>query len=219
MSRPDWKYLIPMMLMFAAIVIISAVEVNRLTADNAALVKALEEAEQEAAVYEAVLRDAETRLSEAEYVLSVVVPGALGLDTSDVTVPSGLTVDGMRELVDDTGLAGTAYAFIVAEEHFGINAYVLYAIAAHESGFGTSRFAVERNNLTGHAAYTEDPDNAEQFATYGENIMETARNLRANYVDKGLKSLTEIGKRYADDPNWAARVGWIAREARGNSDS
>ena len=49
--------------------------------------------------------------------------------------------------------------FIQYQNEFGANALLMYATAANESGWGTSSFAINRNNLFGHQAYDSSTGN------------------------------------------------------------
>ena len=80
---------------------------------------------------------------------------------------------------------------------------VLAAICAHESGWGRSKLARERNNLAGLGAY----DGREYacgmtFDTRADCIDYLARLLAGR-----PGTLTEVGAWYAEDPGWSAKVG------------
>ena len=101
-----------------------------------------------------------------------------------------------------TGLEGLGQALVQAESETGINALVLAGICAHESAWGTSRLAKEKNNLAGLGAYDDRPGSALRFDSRAECVMFLARLLR----DRQDEDLREIGEWYASDPAWAAKV-------------
>jgi hypothetical protein len=101
-----------------------------------------------------------------------------------------------------TGLEGLGQALIQAEAETGVNAYVLAGICAHESAWGTSRLAREKNNLAGLGAYDHSPGSAIRFESREECVMFLAELLR----DRPGESLEEIGGWYASDPRWAVKV-------------
>ena len=79
---------------------------------------------------------------------------------------------------------------------------VLAAICVHESGWGRSKLARERNNLAGLGAY----DGREYacgmtFDSRADCIMFLARLLRDR-----PGTLEQVGAWYAADPEWAAKV-------------
>ena len=140
---------------------------------------------------------------------------------------SGFTVAALERAFERMapGMAGTGEAFIVAEEQYGINALVLAGICHLESGGGTSGYAQRRNNMAGLGAYTSKPDNAFSFDSKADSIMYLAELLATHYAPggkyySGSHDLTDIGKRYAEDPRWASKVAGrmeqIARAAVGD---
>ncbi len=162
------------------------------------------------------LEDAEDRMADLEQMLlnlrrmeqivsGDALPsrgGRLTLTTIPLTTPSGYTAERLERALSGTGLAGLGQAFYGAEKDNGINALVLAAICAHESGWGTSRLARDKNNLAGLGAYDCSPGKAMCFDSREECVFYLARLLR----DKPGDSLAEIGIWYASDPYWAAKV-------------
>ena len=106
-----------------------------------------------------------------------------------------------------TGLEGLGQALVQAESETGINALVLASICAHESAWGTSRLARERNNLAGMGAFDDAPDRAMRFESREDCVMFLARLLR----DRQGRSLEEIGTWYASDARWAMKVAGCMR--------
>lgn len=124
---------------------------------------------------------------------------------------SGLTQEWIDRLVENTALAGLGQAYIDAEKETGVNALFLLAISIHESDWGASRFAVERNNIFGFQAYTHDPDAAMFFDSKEDCIMIVARYLRDNYLNPEGKyykgpGVKDVNRCYATDPAWHVAV-------------
>lgn len=90
-------------------------------------------------------------------------------------------------------LAGTAKDFIAAGQKFDMNPLFLASIAMHETGNGTSKAIREKNNVAGMMG----PNGLRTYATMQESIEAMASNLRRNYLNKGLTTITEIGNKYA----------------------
>lgn len=133
---------------------------------------------------------------------------------NDVTEPSNATYRQLSVVLDNTGLEGLEYAYILAEQEYQINAMFLFGITALESAFGNSRLARDKNNISGFGAFDSDPyNNAFTFETKADCIMTTARTLRHNYVDRGLISTIQINSRYATDQGWANKVSSITGRA------
>lgn len=114
--------------------------------------------------------------------------------------------------------------FVNAQNTYGMNALMIYAMALHESGYGTSGYARLRNNLFGWGAFDSDPDNAYTFPNIAVGINEhMGINLRyyldatnvstplsrfyaSNIGNKGAG----INTRYASDPWWSVKIAGIA---------
>ena len=109
----------------------------------------------------------------------------------------------LTSALEDTGMAGLGPALVAAEAETGVNAVLLAAICAHESGWGTSPLARDKNNLAGLGAYDGREYSAGMaFATREESVMFLARLI----ARKPCGTLDEIGAWYATDPCWAAKV-------------
>lgn len=121
--------------------------------------------------------------------------------------------------VKKSALKDTGSEFKKAEELYGVNALLLYALAVHESAWGLSPYALERNNLFGWAAYDADPDNASYFASIAQCINEQAGlNLRyfLDIDDWRFFSMSlgnkgsGVNVKYASDPYWGQKIAAIA---------
>lgn len=220
-----WQYLLFSTVL--AVVVLAVGTSSYLAIVRQERLEALERAEKDAEIYLDELRQAREQLREAEERLEALedmllnlhqmqqiaerpeTPAAasrggrqLTLTTMPLTTPSGYTAERLDRALASTGLAGLGQAFYGAEKDNGINALVLAAICAHESGWGTSRLARDKNNLAGLGAYDCSPGKAMCFDSREECVFYLARLLR----DKPGDSLAEIGIWYASDPYWAAKV-------------
>lgn len=101
---------------------------------------------------------------------------------------SGATATHMRRALKNTGLYYDAEYFVEAEELYGINAYFIAGIAAFESSWGTSNRAINQNNLTGYAVYSSASRGKDFGGGRRENILETARLLKEDYLTEGGSS-------------------------------
>lgn len=140
-----------------------------------------------------------------------------GWESVPVTQPSGLTAAALERAFAGTGLAGLGEALVQAETATGVSALVLAAICAHESGWGSSRLARDKNNLAGLGAYPGEEYSAGiMFSSRAGSIMFLARLLAVDYAPGGKHfggshDLAGIGVRYASDPGWAAKVAGAMR--------
>lgn len=130
----------------------------------------------------------------------------------DVTEKSNTTVEQINAALKGTRLAGLGQAYIDAELKYQINAIYLVAITIHESAWGNSRLARNKNNISGFRAYDSNPyHDALYFATKDQCIMRTAQLLRDGYISRGLYTIKAVGGRYATDPKWSVKVHSIAK--------
>ena len=109
--------------------------------------------------------------------------------------------------------------FIESQDKYGVNALLLYAMAAHESNWGTSNLALKYNNLFGWNAIDADPSQASKFNSVKDGIFEQAGfNLRKYAdIDNPLFFSSSLGNKgsgfnvkYASDPYWGMKIGSIA---------
>ncbi len=113
----------------------------------------------------------------------------------------------------------TGGIFLAAQEEFGINALLVFAMACLESGYGTSQFAVQRNNLFGWSAFDSAPGMASYFSSVEQGIREhmginlreyvsvnDARFFGSHLGNKG----SGINVKYAGDNYWGMKIAALA---------
>ena len=104
--------------------------------------------------------------------------------------------------------------FYYIEKQYNINGVFVAAVGIHESAWGTSKIALQKNNLFGYGAYN--------FSNYSESIDLISRVFVKYYINpKGTSiyggekavgtyyngsNLSGINKKYASDSNWANAV-------------
>ena len=113
-------------------------------------------------------------------------------------------------------------AFVNAQNTYGMNALMIYSMAIHESAYGRSNYAVNRNNLFGWNAFDSNPNAATTFSSVEQAINEhMGLNLRryldySNFGSSSNNSLfyasnigtkgAGINTRYASDPWWSIKI-------------
>ena len=143
--------------------------------------------------------------------------------------PSGLSLEQFKKIFEnepkDTKnvFKNNAQYFYYAEKQYNVNGVFLAAVAIHESGWGGSSIASNKNNLFGYGAYDRNPyESSYQFNDYSEGIDLVARVFVKYYLNPaGTKiydgnraagtyyngsTLTGVNVRYASDKNWANGV-------------
>ena len=147
----------------------------------------------------------------------------------DLSVPSGLTLSDFKTVLSNNLsdknkiFEQSAEYFYKAEQKYKVHGIFLASIGIHESAWGTSKIANDKNNLFGFTAYDSDPYNsATSFDNYENAINKVAEVLSTKYLHvAGTKisdELTATGTyfngttaksvnvRYASDTGWADKV-------------
>jgi len=127
--------------------------------------------------------------------------------TMPVTMPSGFSAARFERVFAGTLLEGIGAALVQAEAETGINALVLAGIIAHESGWGSSRLARDKNNLAGLGAY----DGREYACGMTFDSREACIMYLARLLQDRPGTLEQVGAWYASDPRWAAKVAGCMR--------
>jgi hypothetical protein len=117
-----------------------------------------------------------------------------------------------RTLSLSGGLRGLESDFIEASRVYRLNLYLMPAIAILESANGTSKIAVDKNNLFGFGAYDKSPyESAFTYETKRECIMKVAKFIREEYLTEGGRYfngyyLEDMNVCYCTDSAWAGKV-------------
>lgn len=122
--------------------------------------------------------------------------GKLSYDMN-IGEPSGLSLEQFRNILQGNPrdknriFEENCDYFYYAEQEYGINGVFLASLAIHESGWGTSSIALNKNNLFGYQAYDGSAyASAKQFNSYAEGIDLVARVLIKYYLNSnGTRNL------------------------------
>lgn len=142
--------------------------------------------------------------------------------------PSGLTLEQFKKVLSNEKdknkiFENNAEYFYYIEKQYNINGIFVAAVGIHESAWGTSKIALQKNNLFGYGAYDSNPYNgAYEFSNYSESIDLLARVFVKYYLNPSGTSiyggekaigtyyngatLSGVNKKYASDKNWANAV-------------
>ena len=147
----------------------------------------------------------------------------------DLSMPSGLTLSDYKTVLSNNLsdknkiFEQNAEIFYKAEQKYKVNGIFIAAVGIHESAWGTSKIANDKNNLFGFTAYDSDPYNsATSFDTYENAINKVAETLSTKYLHvAGTKigddliatgtyfngtTAKSVNTRYASDQGWADKV-------------
>lgn len=117
--------------------------------------------------------------------------GNITYNPNNLLQPSNIDVDTLRYLLKDTRLYELAPAYVQIEKDYGVNALFIVGISALESGWGTSKRAIEDNNLTGFGVYHNDSVGL-NTSTKEDNLILTAKTLKNNYLSIGGNLYTGV---------------------------
>ena len=138
---------------------------------------------------------------------------------------SNLTASDLQNYLNQVGygsssvMSGNAQAFIDAQNTYGVNALMVYAMACHESAYGTSYYATTRANLFGWNAVDSNPDLASSYSgIYAAVEQHMAKNLNGYLdIDDGRHFGMAVGNKgngfnvcYASDTYWGIKIASIA---------
>ena len=126
--------------------------------------------------------------------------------TTNITSRTNLTSSDLTKITKNTKLHGIEDAVVKAEEDYGVNSIFILAVAALESGWGESNFAMYRNNLFGICAYDNDVNAASSFASKGQCIDYFGRLISKEYFAKGYTDPFSINTKYASSTTWGSNV-------------
>ena len=142
--------------------------------------------------------------------------------------PSGLTLEQFKKVLSDSKdtnkiFENNAEYFYYIEKQYNINGVFVASVGIHESAWGTSKIAMQKNNLFGYGAYDSNPYNgAYNFSNYSESIDLLARVFVKYYLNPAGTSiyggekavgtyyngatLNGVNTKYASDKKWANAV-------------
>ena len=118
----------------------------------------------------------------------------------DVTAPCEMSTEELSAVLKYE-LKEYAGEFLQAEKDYGINACFLASIAAHESSWGRSDLAKNKNNLFGW----KGRNGYKEFESPERCIDFVAWKLSKKYISKGLDTIDEIAPVYCNE-EWAGYV-------------
>lgn len=117
-----------------------------------------------------------------------------------------------------SALKNEGNTFVNAQNTYGANALLTFGLAVNESGWGQSNYALNRNNIFGHAAFDSNPDNATSYKSVADSINQhTKVYVSESYLDphdfSGRYHGGHLGDKksgmnvsYASDPYWGEKA-------------
>lgn len=102
----------------------------------------------------------------------------------DLRIKSHLDENDYNMMLKNTNLKGIGSALVKAESQYNVNGLYLLGLCCLESAYGTSNFAINRNNLVGWNANDGNPNNASYFNSFEDCILKVAQKLQENYLNE-----------------------------------
>ena len=140
----------------------------------------------------------------------------VNFDVNNISIPSGITKDEMYAILKDTGMHDVAGHIVEGEKQYGINALLLAALVAEESGWGKSpRATGPTKNMTGYAV-NNNQSVGKTYSHRGDSVLDSAKLLR-DYITPGGKydvkgkSLKKVGNLYCAVSGYDERLTIIAK--------
>ncbi len=103
--------------------------------------------------------------------------------------------------------ADDAAYFIHEADRLHLDWKLVAAISGVESTFG-QHIPTGSYNAWGWGVFTGANDGI-HFTDWKDGVTKVSEGLRYNYMDKGAKTVDEIGRIYAASPAWAYKVKWF----------
>ena len=128
--------------------------------------------------------------------------------STDPTQPCNLTEYNYDYLLDGTDLEGLGRTIAVGEKLYKVNGLFVAAIIAHESGWGTSYSARERNNLGG----IKGSNGYRSFYNKQICILYMFSLLDRLYISQGRDTIEKIAPKYCETGGWADSVSDIMED-------
>lgn len=128
----------------------------------------------------------------------------------NITEKSNITETAMYKLTAGTKLETVVDVLLEGEDRYNINAVAVLAIICLESSYGTSNRAINNNNLTGYAVYSDSSD-GKHFESWTDCIEETYKLLAKEYLSENGKyycgkSIWNVNVYYSTPTNWSEQI-------------
>ena len=139
----------------------------------------------------------------------------------NLTEPSNLTAEQINlisaKVLEKYGISSDASAMsnigdiLYEVEHtYNINAFYMMAIMAHESWYGTSNAAINKNNLVGAMS----SNGLRIYDSLDESINHFGDFLTRGYISQGRTTLSEISTKYcpSTSSDWTNKVSYMLNQ-------
>lgn len=128
---------------------------------------------------------------------------------TDLTTPTNFSGDDINFILADTNLAGLGEHYALAEQQTNINALFSIGISCLETGYGTSKAYINKNNTHGSVSNGKTMF----FNSKLDSIIFANNNLKNNYYNQGLTNIAAVQHKYCPpNPYWDEHIERIIEE-------
>jgi flagellum-specific peptidoglycan hydrolase FlgJ len=124
--------------------------------------------------------------------------------SSSIKEYSGLSANQIDELLEGTDLHGIGQAVYDIEQEYEISAFFTLAVCSHESGYGSSKLAKNKNNIFGikrKASFNSS------FESFSDCVYYFGKIIHAYETKHGISMNADaINKRYCEQDDWSSQV-------------
>jgi len=126
------------------------------------------------------------------------------LSAEEINLISETVLENNNISTDESAMASIGDIIYEVEHEYNINAFHMMAIMAHESGYGTSNAAINKNNLVGAMG----SNGLIKYDSINESIDHFGSFLYGGYISQGRDSLEEISTKYCPNSSssWTNKV-------------
>lgn len=127
--------------------------------------------------------------------------------TEEAIVYDNMTLEQLSDKLNrvlKSNLSGTGNLFASNAINYGVDPYLAVAIALHETGCNYSCSSAVRNyyNVGGMMS----GGSLIHFSSLNDGISSFIKNLKDNYISRGLDTPEKMNSKYAASSSWATRV-------------
>lgn len=151
---------------------------------------------------------------QKEIVEEIARKGTIHFNPENLLEVSNASLEDVQAMLKGTALYDLAPAYIESENKYGVNLFFTIALTAHESSWGTSKRAVEDNNLTGFGVFYDNSVGLNSN-TKRDNILRTVSWVKQQYLSPGGHyykgtSIVNVNQSYAKNADGSVNTEWSA---------
>lgn len=160
-----------------------------------------------------LMKDNEISTEEQIEVIHSVLETPLAVEVVPTIVYDGMSMEELSAKLNrslKSTLSGYGAKFAQLSIDYGVDPYVAIAIVLLETGCNSGKCSTLTSQCNNVGGMKGSPScgggSYRRFATLEEGIEAFIKNLSKNYYRKGLTTVEQIGKKYAESNTWSTKV-------------